>query len=82
MPQGLEQGLERGRQDEAVRLVVRQLRKKLGSLPPSVTLKLSRLSLTLLEQLGEELLEFLPGTAGQQQLKSWLAAKPNLTQTT
>jgi predicted transposase/invertase (TIGR01784 family) len=53
----LEEGLERGRQQERA-LVVRQLTKKLGNLAPKVQAQISDLSIERVEILGEALLDF------------------------
>jgi heme oxygenase len=49
-------------------LVLKQLTRKLGSLSPELTAKVSELSLDLLETLGEDLLDFQ--TVGD--LENWL----------
>ena len=53
----LEEGLERGLQQERA-LVVRQLMKKLGNLSPEIQTQLTSLSIERVEALGEALLDF------------------------
>ena len=56
--QGIEQGVKEGKQHEARALVLRQLRKRLGSLESEVEARLGQLSVEGLEQLAEALLDF------------------------
>ena len=56
--QGIEQGVKEGKQHEARSLVLRQLRKRLGSLESEVEARLGQLSVEGLEQLAEALLDF------------------------
>jgi predicted transposase YdaD len=57
--EGRQEGLEEGSQQEARSLVLRQLDRKLGTIPPDVRSTTSTLSLTKLESLGEALLDFV-----------------------
>lgn len=66
--EGLEQGLIQGRTVGERALVLKQLTRKLGSLSPEVTTKVSALSLEQLESLGEALLDF----TSVSDLESWL----------
>jgi len=66
--EGLEQGLIQGRTVEGRELVLKQLTRKLGSLSPEVTTKVSALSLGELESLAEDLLDF----ASVADLETWL----------
>jgi len=66
--EGLEQGLIQGRTVGERALVLKQLTRKLGSLSPEVTTKVSALSLEELESLAEALLDFT--SVGD--LESWL----------
>lgn len=66
--EGLEQGLIQGRTVEGRELVLKLLTRKLGSLSPEVTTKVSALSLEELESLGEALLDF----TSVSDLDSWL----------
>jgi len=57
MKRGLEQGRQEGLDHER-KLVLRQLRKRLGDLDPAVKAQIELLSADRLEQLGEALLDF------------------------
>ncbi len=65
---GLELGLLQGRTVEGKTLVLKQLQRKLGSLSPELTTKVSALSLEELEALGEALLDF----TRIEDLETWL----------
>ncbi len=67
MEEGIEKGIEKGRRAEAT-LIQRQLRKRLGGLPPGLEAEISELPLSSLEDLGEALLDF----ASQGDLETWL----------
>jgi predicted transposase/invertase (TIGR01784 family) len=60
--QGLEQGLEQGRQEgqktEALSLILRQIHKRLGEIPVSLSQKIETLTLEMLERLAEDFLDF------------------------
>lgn len=66
--EGLQLGLTQGRTVEGKTLVLKQLTRKLDSLSPEITTKVSDLSLEGLEALGEALLDF----TSVEDLKSWL----------
>lgn len=66
--EGLQQGLIQGRTVEGRELVLKLLTRKLGSLSPEMTAKVSALSLEQLEILGEALLDF----TSVSDLESWL----------
>ncbi len=68
LEQGLEQGLIQGRTVEGRALILKLLTRKLGSLSPELTTKVSALSLDELEALGEALLDFTTVA----DLESWL----------
>jgi hypothetical protein len=70
MEQGIEKGIERGKQSEALLLVVRMLHKRLGSLEPDVGGRIAELSVEQLESLAEALLDFTSAS----ELASWLDA--------
>ena len=55
--QGLVRGLEQGRKDEAISILLRLLLKKFGSVDPLVSDKIRELDRSQLEQLGEDLLD-------------------------
>jgi predicted transposase/invertase (TIGR01784 family) len=69
--QGRKQGSTQGRKQEAVNLVVRQLTKRFGDLPDELRVTISGLSLTVLEDLSEALLDF----SNLADLQAWLMAK-------
>lgn len=54
---GLEQGLEKGRRDEALRMLERQLIKRFGPLPKTVQNKLAKATLIQLEAWSDMVLE-------------------------
>ena len=56
--EGREQGREQGRQEEAVNLVFRLLNKRFGLISGEMRSSISRLSLVVLEDLSEALLDF------------------------
>jgi len=55
---GTDRGLREGRRREAAVLVLRQLRRRFGSLPTDVEDAIHSLTLRPLESLGEALLDF------------------------
>ncbi len=59
---------QEGREEEAVNFVTRQLRKRFGELPQEVRSLVSGLSLSMLEELGEALLDF----TSVADLQAWL----------
>jgi Domain of unknown function (DUF4351) len=63
-----QKAVEKARRDEGRLLVLKQLNRKLGSLSPDLTTKVSELSLDRLEALGEDLLDF----EGIGELENWL----------
>ncbi len=66
--QGREEGLQQGLQEEALRLVLRQLTVVLGKLSPDLTATIEGLSKEQLEELAEALLSF----KGREDLETWL----------
>ncbi|MBC7972164.1 MAG: DUF4351 domain-containing protein [Verrucomicrobia bacterium] len=64
MEQGIEQGIERERS-----LILRQLTRKVGTLPDAVRSRVEALAITQLESLGEALLDF----SSLSDLEVWLA---------
>ncbi len=64
---GIEEGIQQGVKQEAT-LVVRQLKRKVGELPANLQARVMDLSLNILEDLGEALLDF----HSQQDLIDWL----------
>ena len=61
-------GLEKGRQKEAALMILRQLGRRFGEIPRSLTEPIGALSVERLENLGEALLDF----QGLSDLVSWL----------
>jgi predicted transposase YdaD len=68
MEQGIAKGEQRGRVEEGRSLILRQLTRKLGTLPTSVEAQVQALTLPQLEALGEALLDF----AEMSDLTDWL----------
>jgi hypothetical protein len=64
----MEQGIAEGEQTGEVRLILRQLTRRLGTLPANVAAQVQALALPRLEALGEALLDF----AGLDDLERWL----------
>jgi predicted transposase YdaD len=67
--QGERRGLERGRQEEAAALILRQLTRRPGNLPNTLRAQVEQLPLLELETLGEALLDFQT----LADLETWLA---------
>lgn len=67
---GYERGKEEGKQEQGQALVLRQLQRRVGELPPQVRGRIQTLSLEQLESLGEALLDF----TALEDLLNWLAA--------
>ncbi len=59
---------EEGIQQERLGLILRQLTRKLGQVPPDLELRIKSLSLDILENLAEDLLDF----NSTQDLVFWL----------
>jgi Domain of unknown function (DUF4351) len=64
----MEQGIERGRQEEGQSLVLRQLNRRVGSLPEVIETQVKSLPLEQVEALGEALLDF----TSLADLENWL----------
>jgi predicted transposase YdaD len=56
--QGVRQGIQRGRGEGEASLIIRLLTRRFGELPPQLPQQIRSLSLTQLDALGEELLDF------------------------
>jgi hypothetical protein len=63
-------GIQQGIQQEALLLVIRLLKRKLGDLSPNIETRLKSLSTQQLELLGEDLLDF----NSNQDLIDWLSS--------
>ncbi len=70
LKQGEQQGRQEGRQEEGISLILRQLNKRLGTIPTDLEPQIRTLSLTELESLGEALLDFAQPTDLEQWLRS------------
>ena len=55
---GEQRGRQEGRQEEAKSLIIRQLTRRVGTLPNEVRFQIDELSIAQLEALGEALLDF------------------------
>jgi predicted transposase/invertase (TIGR01784 family) len=64
----LEEGVEKGKQTEAVAMIMRQLTRRIGTVEPQLQESIRSLSLPQLEDLGEALLDFSSVT----DLTTWL----------
>ncbi|MGH1395321.1 MAG: Rpn family recombination-promoting nuclease/putative transposase [Trichormus sp.] len=64
-----EEGREEGREVEARSLIIRQLTRRVGELPPAVRQQVESLSLEQLENLGEALLDF----TNLADLQAWMS---------
>jgi len=64
----IQQGEAIGLQKEASKLVLRQLKRRFGELPPHITETIQKLAVEQLEYLGEALLDF----DSQADLINWL----------
>ena len=68
---GEERGEEKGRIKEAIALIMRLLKKRLGEVPENLKNRLQNLSLEELENLSEEIFNF----STFDDLSNWLADK-------
>ncbi len=62
-------GEQRGKKQEALELILRQLKCRFGNIQPQIEQQISALSITQLEELAEELLDF----SSQNDLVNYLA---------
>ncbi len=67
----MERGIEQGRQQGEVALIMRQLNRRFGGVVPEVEARIRSLSTEQLENLGEALLDFLDAS----DLSAWLEQK-------
>jgi predicted transposase YdaD len=65
----LREGEQKGRQEEGRSLILKQLTRQIGALPPALTTQIQSLTLEQLEALGEALLDF----STLVDLETWLA---------
>jgi len=68
LAEGLEEGLQQGLQQGEAKLVLRQLRRRFGSITPEIETQIQTLTIPQLEALAEALLDFTDITA----LTTWL----------
>ena len=71
--EGYQEGHEKGRRDGQISLVLRFLKRRWGTLAPKLEIRLSRLSLTQLENLGEMLWDL----KNAMDLQQWLDNEAN-----
>jgi predicted transposase YdaD len=71
--EGEQLGEQRGRTEEARSLILRQLSRRVGTLPAPVEAQFQALALPQLEALGEALLDF----TGMDDLAGWLGQHPS-----
>ena len=67
----LQKGEQRGKKQEALALIMRQLVRRLGAIAPQLEDQIRGLSVPQLEDLGEALLDF----SSETDLTSWLATQ-------
>jgi len=68
MEKGIERGLEQGKQQGEINLILRQLNRRLGSIPAGVEEQIRNFSLEKIEALGFALLDF----STESDLLAWL----------
>ena len=64
----MREGIEQGKQSEALSIIKRLLSRKIGTLTPELQQRIEQLQLTQLEDLAEELLDF----SEVADLEAWL----------
>jgi predicted transposase/invertase (TIGR01784 family) len=69
LEKGIEQGIEQGRKEEALALVLRQLKKRFGELDAALLTQVSMLDVGKIELLSEALLDF----SHSEELAEWLS---------
>ena len=72
MRKGIEQGRVEGRVEGSLQIVLRQLGRRLGSVPPPMEARVQALSAGQLQELAEALLDFIEPA----DLERWLARQP------
>ncbi len=70
--EGKQEGKQEGRQEEGVTIVLRLLRRRLGGLDEGLRNRVAALPVSLLEELGEALLDF----SAASDLETWLSNHP------
>lgn len=66
--EGRQEGKEEGRQNEAIALIMRLLKKRFGEIDTKTTSKIENLTIEELENLGEDFLDF----KSINDLENWL----------
>lgn len=69
LEQGRQEGLEAGRRQEALALVLRQLARRVGVVEPQLQERIQELEIAQIEDLGEALLDF----TSKADLEAWLS---------
>ncbi len=64
----IQKGLQQGRQEGELAVILRQLTRRIGTVEPEMQQRLRQLSTTQLEDLAEALLDF----SGTTDLENWL----------
>ncbi len=65
--EGIRKGKAEGRQEEGISLILRQLKRRFGTIPAEIETKIHKLPIEKLEELGEALLDF----QSEQDLINW-----------
>lgn len=73
----MEEGIQQGKQEGTLSLVLRLLRRRIGPIEPGIEEQIRKLSLEQLENLGEVLLDF----STVSDLVAWLQAQQERSQT-
>ena len=74
----LSEGEVKGRQEEGVALVLRQLNRRLGNVSDEMRVRVQSLSVAQVEMLAEALLDF----TGAADLEAWMRSSENVAQMT
>ena len=74
----LSEGEVKGRQEEGVALVLRQLNRRLGNISDEMRVRVQSLSVAQVEMLAEALLDF----TGAADLEAWMRSSENVAQMT
>ncbi len=77
LQKGLQQGEERGKKQEALELILRQLTRRFGAIEPEIQQQIRSLSITQLEELAEALLDFSSPSDLVNYLANISPAQPN-----
>ena len=56
--EGIRKGKAEGRQEEAIALILRQLKRRFNTIPAEIEVKINDLTIEKIEELGEALLDF------------------------